>query len=56
MAVCFPGKCGVPVDHHQATAIKVLVTAGPLLRQTDTDLQEERRSEGAKDQGCPCNQ
>lgn len=32
----FSGKCRVYAAHHQATAIKVHVTAGLLLRQAES--------------------
>lgn len=47
--VYFSGKCRVYEDHHQSTAVKVHVTAGPFLKQADADLKEQRRSEGAED-------
>lgn len=40
----FSGEFRVRVDHHQAIAIKIPDTYGPLLRQADADLPERRRS------------
>lgn len=49
----FSGDRRVLANYHQTAAIKVLITVGPLLRQADADLPEQRRSSGAKDKAHP---
>lgn len=38
------GECRVLADHHQATAVKVPVTDGPLHGQAGSDIPEKRGS------------